>query len=135
MKSAADKSFKPGPIPDKLYFKIGEVADIVGVMPYVLRYWETEFPDIVPGKSQSKQRLYRRKDVELILFIRDLLYQQKFTIEGARKRLKDMGKKGKESLEEPKQIALKLPQSASTKSWMKDLKQKIQELEKLIEEI
>ena len=73
-------------IPDKLYFKIGEVAEIVGVEPYVLRYWETEFSEISPVKSKTQQRLYRRQDVERILKIKDLLYQERFTIHGARKR-------------------------------------------------
>ena len=70
---------------DKLYFKIGEAAKIVGVKPYVLRYWETEFKMIKPGKTRSKHRLYRRKDVETLLEIRQLLHDKRFTIEGARK--------------------------------------------------
>ena len=74
--------------PDKLYFRIGEVAKIVGVKPYVLRYWETEFKVIRPGKSRSRQRLYRRKDVETLLGIRALLHDQRFTIEGARQQLR-----------------------------------------------
>lgn len=74
-------------VPDKLYFKIGEVAKLIGVEPYVLRYWETEFPQIAPIKSQSGQRLYRRDDVETIIHIRELLYGQKFTIDGARNSL------------------------------------------------
>ena len=71
-------------IPDKLYFKIGEVSEILGVEPYVLRYWETEFPQLAPKKSGTGHRLYRRKDVELLLRIRSLLYEKRFTIEGAR---------------------------------------------------
>src|SRR5579871_3274023 len=71
-------------IPDKLYFKIGEVSDLLGVEPYVLRYWETEFPVLSPKKSGTGHRLYRRKDVELLLRIKHLLYERKFTIEGAR---------------------------------------------------
>lgn len=74
-------------IPDKLYFKIGEVAKLIGVEPYVLRYWETEFPQISPVKSKTGQRMYRRGDVELIAAIRELLYGQKFTIDGAKKKL------------------------------------------------
>jgi DNA-binding transcriptional MerR regulator len=73
---------------DKLYFKIGEVAKIVGVKPYVLRYWETEFKIIKPGKTRSRHRLYRRKDVDTLLRIKDLLHGQRFTIEGARKQLR-----------------------------------------------
>jgi DNA-binding transcriptional MerR regulator len=71
-------------IPDKLYFKIGEVAELLGVEPYVLRYWETEFSLLSPKKSGTGHRLYRRKDVELLLRIKHLLYEKKFTIEGAR---------------------------------------------------
>ncbi|MCA9774385.1 MAG: MerR family transcriptional regulator, partial [Myxococcales bacterium] len=74
-------------IPDKLYFRIGEVSDITGVQPHVLRYWESEFDLVAPQKSKSNQRLYRRKDVELILEIKRLLYDEKFTIAGARLRL------------------------------------------------
>jgi len=73
---------------DKLYFKIGEVAKIVGVKPYVLRYWETEFSILKPGKTKSKHRLYRRKDVETLLRIKQLLHNERFTIEGARRQLK-----------------------------------------------
>jgi len=75
-------------LPDKLYFKIGEVAKIVGVKPYVLRYWETEFPIIRPGKSRSRHRLYRRRDVEILLEIKRLLHNERYTIEGAKRRLK-----------------------------------------------
>ena len=76
-------------LPDKLYFKIGEVARLVGVKPYVLRYWETEFSILRPGKTRSRHRLYRRKDVETLLEIRRLLYAERYTIEGAKRRLRD----------------------------------------------
>src|ERR1041385_4139523 len=79
-------------IPDKLYFKIGEVADLLGVEPYVLRYWETEFPGLSPKKSGTGHRLYRRKDVELLLRIKHLLKEKRFTIEGARQSLHAEGK-------------------------------------------
>lgn len=88
-------------LPDKLYFKIGEVADIVGVKPYVLRYWESEFSVIKPAKTRSKHRLYRRKDVETLLQIKRLLHEQRFTIEGARKRLKSLQKEERQQLEMP----------------------------------
>lgn len=74
-------------IPDKLYFKIGEVSELLGVEPYVLRYWESEFPVLSPKKSGTGHRLYRRKDVELLLRIKHLLYEKRFTIEGARQTL------------------------------------------------
>jgi DNA-binding transcriptional MerR regulator len=76
-------------LPNKLYFRIGEVARIVGVKPYVLRYWETEFAVLKPGKTPSRHRLYRRRDVELLLEIKHLLYEEGFTIAGAKKRLKE----------------------------------------------
>lgn len=72
-------------IPDKLYFRIGDVARLAGIKPYVLRFWETEFPGLGPKKSGTGQRLYRRKDVELVLEIKRLLYEKRYTIEGARK--------------------------------------------------
>jgi DNA-binding transcriptional MerR regulator len=75
-------------LPDRLYFKIGEVAKIVGVKPYVLRYWETEFSMIRPGKTRSKHRLYRRRDVETLLEIKRLLHTERYTIEGAKRCLK-----------------------------------------------
>ncbi|MCP4676991.1 MAG: MerR family transcriptional regulator [Deltaproteobacteria bacterium] len=77
--------------PDKLYFKIGEVANLTEVKQHVLRYWESEFPSIRPQKSKSNQRLYRRRDVEAVLAVKHLLYERKFTIEGAKKHLKDEG--------------------------------------------
>ena len=71
-------------IPDKLYFRIGEVGSLLGLEPYVLRYWESEFPSLAPKKSTSGHRLYRRKDVELLLKIKHLLYEKRFTIDGAK---------------------------------------------------
>jgi DNA-binding transcriptional MerR regulator len=81
-------------IPDKIYFRIGDVAELAGVKPYVLRYWETEFPVIAPEKSNTGQRVYRRADVETVLVIKHLLYNERYSIEGARKRLKDLRKDG-----------------------------------------
>jgi DNA-binding transcriptional MerR regulator len=72
-------------IPNKLYFRIGEVAQLAGIKPYVLRFWESEFTGLGPKKSGTGHRLYRRKDVELVLEIKRLLYEKRFTIEGARK--------------------------------------------------
>ncbi len=80
-------------IPDKLYFRIGEVSGLLGVEPYVLRYWETEFPSLAPKKSGTGHRLYRRKDVELLLRIKHLLYEKRFTIEGARQWLQTESKR------------------------------------------
>ncbi|HXG20200.1 MAG TPA: MerR family transcriptional regulator [Methylomirabilota bacterium] len=79
-------------LPNKLYFRIGEVAKILGVKPYVLRYWETEFSVLRPGKTPSRHRLYRKRDVETLLEIKRLLYEEGFTIAGAKKRLKETEK-------------------------------------------
>jgi DNA-binding transcriptional MerR regulator len=88
-----DVALQPTPeIPDKLYFKIGEVSELLGVEPYVLRYWESEFPVLSPKKSGTGHRLYRRKDVELLLRIKHLLYEKRFTIEGARQTLQTEAK-------------------------------------------
>ena len=78
---------------DKRYFRIGEVSRIIGVEPYVLRYWESEFPQIRPRRADSNQRTYQRKDLEIIIEIKRLLYEEKLTIEGAKKRLKQKGLK------------------------------------------
>lgn len=74
-------------IPEKIYFKIGEVCELVGVQAHVLRYWETEFPMLSPQKNRSGQRSYRRRDVEISLRIKQLLYDEMFTIAGAKKKL------------------------------------------------
>jgi DNA-binding transcriptional MerR regulator len=77
----------PTDVPDRLYFRIGDVSAITGVPPYVLRYWESEFPALQPRKSGGGQRLYRKRDVVLLLEIKKLLYQERYTVAGARKRL------------------------------------------------
>lgn len=84
---------QPAPeIPDKLFFKIGEVCELVGVQAHVLRYWETEFPMLQPQKNHSGQRTYRRKDVEMALRIKELLYDEGFTIAGAKRKLSGDGR-------------------------------------------
>jgi DNA-binding transcriptional MerR regulator len=82
------------PIPDKLFFKIGEVCELVGVQAHVLRYWETEFPTLQPQKNRSGQRTYRRKDVEMALRIKELLYEEGFTIAGAKRKLASESRAG-----------------------------------------
>jgi DNA-binding transcriptional MerR regulator len=127
-------------IPDKLYYKIGEVAKFTGVKTHVLRYWESEFNAIRPNKSRSNQRLYRRQDVDLILHLKDLLYNQGFTIAGARKKLRE--KPAKNVVEPPvktsptakviDQLALPLAGSFDTKIF-KELRQDILRLKKSLE--
>jgi len=80
-------------IPDRVYFRIGEVSSIVGVDPHVLRYWESEFKVIKPRRAKSKQRLYRRQDVEKLLQIKSLLHDEGYTIAGAKRLLKQSGRK------------------------------------------
>ena len=75
----------------KIYYRIGEVSRITGVKPYVLRYWESEFRWMAPAKSRSKQRLYRKRDIEVIQLIKRLLYEERYTIAGARKKLRELG--------------------------------------------
>jgi DNA-binding transcriptional MerR regulator len=89
-------------IPDKLFFKIGEVSNLLTVEPYVLRFWETEFPKLAPKKTDKGQRMYRRKDVELLLQIKHLLYERKFTIEGARQFLQGASKLSAKPVPVPK---------------------------------
>ena len=98
-------------IPDKLYFKIGEVAALLQLKTHVLRYWETEFSTLQPVKSSTNQRLYRRKDVETALLIKELLYRQGFTIAGARKKLQS-----------EKQLGLPLTNTLSTEKILTEIK-------------
>ncbi|HLN91108.1 MAG TPA: MerR family transcriptional regulator [Patescibacteria group bacterium] len=104
-------------IPDKFHFKIGEVSRILGVKPYVLRFWETEFR-ITPAKNRSQHRVYNRQEVETLLEIKQLLYEERFTIEGARVKLKERAK------DRQKQLKLDLaenPYRATLRQVKKDL--------------
>jgi DNA-binding transcriptional MerR regulator len=112
-------------LPEKIYFKIGEVSAIVGVEPYVLRYWETEFDVLKPSKAPSRHRLYKKRDVELLLEIKRLLYSEGFTIEGARKKLRETKKDEKNQL--------KLPLSEQKfKSALAKLKKELESLRRLV---
>ncbi len=82
------------PIAKKAYYSIGEVCDLTGLKPHVLRYWETQFELLHPTKNRAGNRVFRPKDIELILLVKHLLYEKKFTIDGARQRLLDMRKGG-----------------------------------------
>ena len=116
----------PDGIPDKPYFKIGDVAKLCGLEPYVLRYWETEFRSLKPEKTKSGQRLYRKQHVELVLRIRTLLYDNRFTIEGARAALRSQGHE-----EGP---AVSLPPPAIDRETLKNLRQGIIDLLALVEQ-
>jgi len=110
-------------IPDKLYFKIGEVSELLGVEPYVLRYWESEFAVLSPKKSGTGHRLYRRKDVELLLRIKHLLYEKKFTIEGARLALQAEAKTLK-----PAKNAKRVQQELFTKDPLPSIRKELTEI-------
>ena len=129
-------------IPDKLYYKIGEVAKFTGVKTHVLRYWESEFKAIRPNKSRSNQRLYRKQDVELILHLKDLLYNQGFTIAGARKKLREKpARKAADTAPQPSakaalddQLALPLSGSIDMKL-LKEIRQDILQLKKSLKTV
>lgn len=113
-------------IPDKPFFKIGDVAKLCAVKPYVLRYWETEFKSLRPQKTTSGQRLYTRAHVDLVLRIRDLLHNHRFTIEGARASLREPGAQD--------EAPPKLPNPALDRETLKKLKQGIIDLLALVEQ-
>ena len=121
---------EPTEIPDKLYFRIGEVSDLVGVEPYVLRYWETEFPSVGPKKSDTGHRMYRRKEVELLLRIKYLLYEKKYTIEGARQYLQTesmIGKRKRSTKTEQREL---FPDNPALPEIRKELKAILEMLKK-----
>ena len=126
-------------IPDKLFFKIGEVAELTGTKPHVLRYWESEFRMLRPAKGDSGQRVYRRKDVELVFSIKKLLYEENFTIAGAKKQLQKQraaraeANKAKKPAEPAPDIAPVLPfENPSQESKNIDLKWVRKELEEIL---
>jgi DNA-binding transcriptional MerR regulator len=112
---------KPVQIPDRMFFRIGEVADIVGVKPYVLRYWESEFPLLSPNKTNSQQRLYSRTDVENVLLIKHLLYDLRFSIEGAKKRLAEMRRQGELSEARKVKVSLEYDRITEAKRELREL--------------
>ncbi len=116
-------------IPNKLFFKIGEVCDLTETQPYVLRYWESEFPALAPAKNNSGQRIYRRRDIETILRIKALLYEEGFTIAGAKKRLEQevkeegAGDRGKTPVTRPLEGEMSAGRLEEIKSGLKDILQ------------
>lgn len=120
-------------IPDRLYFRIGDVSEILGVKPYVLRYWESEFSSIAPQKSSTGQRVYRKADVETLLLIKSLLYDQRYSIEGAKKRLKELRKLGE--LATSKKLAVQnLDQGKQDDSHTQELKKLLRDFSELLKQ-
>lgn len=117
-------------IPDKLYFKIGEVCELTGIKQHVLRYWEAEFPLLHPQRASSRQRLYRRSDVENILRIKRLLKEEGFTISGAKKLLA----REQRGEPEPEEIAGEPGELPSVATVMQGIRQELQELKRLLED-
>ena len=115
--------------PDRLYYKIGEVSQIVGVKPHVLRYWETEFSIIKPIKKDSKQRLYKKRDLKLLLRIKKLLYEDMYTIAGARKILKRLKERGAETKE--RQLYFNFYQE-NYKTQLREVKKELLEIKKIL---
>jgi len=110
-------------IPDKLFFKIGEVAETTGVENYVLRFWENEFEILKPEKNRAGQRLYQKKDIELILQIKDLLYGEKYTLAGAKKKLMGRNKPVQQNLNfDPEKLA----------RWKKKIKKDLDSILKIL---
>ncbi len=127
MKSTHNKQNKQTEIPERVYFRIGEVSNLVGVDTHVLRYWESEFKVIKPRRAKSKQRLYRKKDVENLLRIRALLHDEGYTIAGARRLLK--------SPEKNKSLAGKKMAAKKMNSEQNHLREIKQELEAILQKI
>ena len=115
----------------KLYYSISEVSEITGLKQYVLRYWETEFFQLKPGKNRAGNRIYRSNDVDIIMEIKSLLYNRKFTIKGAIQHLKNPSEKSSQLIE--KKNILKLSNSIDIQT-LKDLKQGLDDLIKLVEQ-
>jgi DNA-binding transcriptional MerR regulator len=111
------------PILKKAYYSIGEVCDLTGLKPHVLRYWETQFEMLHPNKNRAGNRVFRPQEIEFILLVRHLLYEEKFTIEGARRKLREMRRDG--ALEEERQEVL-------TPEVLQAMKEELEELRRVL---
>jgi DNA-binding transcriptional MerR regulator len=121
-------------IPSKLFFKIGEVCELTDTQPYVLRYWESEFPALAPAKNNSGQRIYRRRDIETILRIKTLLYEEGFTIAGAKKKLEqEMKDQVKAGTTTPPPEAVAAPESDDLKEEILSIRAELRGILELID--
>jgi DNA-binding transcriptional MerR regulator len=135
-KQSSQRQVAPtSPIPDKLYFRIGEAARLCGVEAYVLRFWETEFPQLRPNKGGTGQRLYRRRDVELALHIKQLLHQEGYTIAGARQVLATEAKDGKRKTAAQESAAAPPPAKAASPPPATAIDAKLQRLRSELKEL
>ena len=124
----------PVHFPDKLYFRIGEVTGITDLPAYVLRFWESEFPEIRPKRTESGQRLYRKTDIETILCIKDLLYEKKFTIEGARQHLRQLRQSAKRPAADQTAPDKSTPEKSSTSSLLAEIRAELRAIRDLLAE-
>jgi DNA-binding transcriptional MerR regulator len=128
-KAVTERSMAAPPSDGKLYYRIGEVAKITGVKPHVLRYWETEFRWMTPPKSRSKQRLYRRKDIDMILAIKRLLYEERYTIAGARQQIRELGVAGEiEAAAQPSASAAAANDAMALLGHFRSLREELQDI-------
>lgn len=134
-KQATTRTISPAPpIPDKLYFRIGEAARLCGVEAYVLRFWETEFPQLKPNKGGTGQRLYRRRDVELALRIKQLLHHEGYTIAGARQHLAQEAKEGRRKTPQPV-LPMAAPAGKSAPQQPAQINHKLQQLRQELKDL
>lgn len=124
----------PAHIPDKLYFRIGEVTGITDLPAYVLRFWESEFPEIRPKRTESGQRLYRKPDIETILCIKDLLYDKKFTIEGARQHLRQLRQSSKRPSADRASPEKSRPEKSTTNTLLAEIRTELRAIRDLLAE-
>ena len=130
----SNRSGGPAHIPDKLYFRIGEVTGITDLPAYVLRFWESEFPEIRPKRTESGQRLYRKSDIETILLVKELLYDKKFTIEGARQHLRQLRQSSKRSSAERASPEIASPEKSSTSALLAEIRAELRAIRDLLAE-
>lgn len=125
-------------IPDRIYFRIGDVAELLGVKPYVIRFWESEFPFLAPDKASSGQRVYRRTQIESLILVKHLLYVERYSIEGAKKKLTELRREGKlkETMTKLVQGDVQIGSTVSKEelpiAFQNSLQEKVSELQKII---
>lgn len=121
-------------IPDRLYFRIGDVAELLGVKPYVIRFWEGEFPFLAPDKAASGQRVYRRTQIESLILVKHLLHVERYSIEGAKKKLTELRREGKMKEAMTKLVVgdIQIGSVVSKEVLPASLQERVSELQKII---
>ena len=125
-------------IPDRIYFRIGDVAELLGIKPYVIRFWESEFPFLAPDKASSGQRVYRRTQIESLILVKHLLYVERYSIEGAKKKLTELRREGKlketmtKLVQGDVQIGSTVSKDELPIAFQNSIQEKVSELQKII---